>query len=140
MTHGAKAFFNSLPTIADVIHTSDINQAWLDNTYWEKVSSFTSFSQEQDWNFLSVEQRGELCRPAIEEAFKLFQTYPVPKIGLRQGLLYLAIKLSVSYGFKGVTYRALEEWFALGQTIGNHNYQVRFSARENESYLVAMHI
>jgi hypothetical protein len=90
-----------------------------------------------EWNELDEENRQVLCAPLLIETFRTFQRTVVPRVSLNQAMLYLVLRLVLEHKVAAGP-ALLAGWLATPLTVGNQRYEVRFSPRENESYLIVM--
>jgi len=91
----------------------------------------------QRWTELSREERKECLRQLTSQALETLRTTPVPKVSLYPALIYMALLIAMESGI----WANLEELHADLDAFSKELdtiYEVRFSRRENESYLIFM--
>ena len=89
------------------------------------------------WGELSRGERKERLRKLTSQAFETLRSTPVPKISTYPALIYMALLLVAENGI----WANLEELLADLDAFSKEPetvYEVRFSHRENESYLIFM--
>jgi hypothetical protein len=136
-TEAGVRFLSALPHIDDT-NFSDIGDEWLTSGFWT-VAVWRLLGTEplSKWNELDEENRQVLCAPLLIETFRTFQRTVVPRVSLTQAMLYLVLRLVLEHKVAaGPAF--LAGWLATPLTVGNQRYEVRFSPRENESYLIVM--
>jgi hypothetical protein len=134
-TETGKKFLSVLPRLGDG-QLSDVSGDWLESDFWMAVAC-ESMDKEalMRWDQVDAESRREVCAPLLEDIFKAFRHTAVPKVSLRQALLYLSVRLILEQQI-GAGPASLTEWLSASQTLDGRRYEVRFSPRENESYLI----
>jgi hypothetical protein len=136
-TETGRGFLSELPRLGDS-QLRDVSGDWLESDFWMAVAC-GSIDKEAlvRWDQVDGERRQEVCAPLLEDVFKAFRHTAVPKVSLTQALLYLGVRLVLEQGI-GAGPASLKTWLSAPQTLDGRRYEVRFSPRENESYLIVM--
>lgn len=136
-TETGRRFLSVLPSLGDS-QLRDVSGGWLESDFWMAVAwGFVDKEALTRWDQVGDERRREVCAPLFEEVFRAFRHTAVPKVSLTQALLYLSIRLILEQRI-GAGPASLTEWLSASQTLDRRRYEVRFSPRENESYLIVM--
>ena len=131
MTEGGIKFLAAVPRFGDE-QFCDVTSEWLQTGFWTAVGALLNLDPLPNWD-LPDDQIHQL----LAEAFKQFQYTAVPKVSLTQILLYLSVKLMLEHQIRASPI-TLREWLETEPVWKERQYKVRFSPRENESYLVAV--
>lgn len=117
----------------------DVTDSWFNTQFFSKVTpliiSPTNFRQWQD---VDDQVRQKACEKLLPAAFDTFQRTNIPKISLTQGVIYLCIRCVTELHLL-TNVEELIQWFQIPRILENYKYEVRISARENESYFVRRH-
>lgn len=113
----------------------EISTDWLQSEFWYFVIHLVYAHQKKRWNELDERGREDSMSPVMPAIFTAFQYTSIPKVSLTQALLFACIKLATEQGI-GVGPSELATWLSNAGSIAGRRYQVRISARENESYLI----
>lgn len=134
-TETGRRFLSAIPRLGDS-QLCDVSSGWLDSDFWVAAASGLIDKEAiMLWDQVDDERRREVCAPLLEEVFKAFRHTAVPKVSLTQALLYLSVRLVLDQGI-GAGPASLAKWLSASQTLDGCRYEVRFSPRENESYLI----
>ena len=128
-------FFSGLLTVGESgLH--DVSGNWLDADFWPLAaktvlqSHLLKFSKDIDdqTNF-------DICFPYIEEAFKTFRYTVVPKISLTEALLYVSLAVLIHEGVV-ISPASLSKWLETPRVFAHRQFEIRYSPRENERYVI----
>lgn len=128
-------FFSGLPTVGESgLH--DVSGNWLDADFWSLAANTVlqshppKFSKDIDelTNF-------DICIPYIEEAFKAFRYSVVPKISLTEALLYVSLAVLIQEGVV-ISPTSLSKWLETPRVFAHRQFEIRYSPRENERYVI----
>lgn len=127
-------FSQSLPKIQEMptFHTSP---KWLRNQFFGIAGQILMGTVDRHWTEIHDSERKELLYKLTFQAFETLRNTPTPKISLYPALIYMALLLMTNNGIAA----NLEELQADLNTFSKEpdtRYAVRFSHRENESYLI----
>ncbi len=135
---GQKLVEEILPKLPDS-NLLDVTDSWFNTHFFSKISpliiSTTGFQQ---WQHVDDKVRQEACREHLPAAFDKFRKTNIPKISLKQGAMYLCIRFVTELHLL-TNMQELTQWFQKPRIVGNYKYEVRTSARENESYFIRIH-
>ena len=134
---GAKGtdLLSAIPTLECGSFHHDITERWLASEYWEIAARTLAHIESQVyWERIDEEQKCNLAKPLLLEIFEVFRYSSVPKVSLTQALLYLGIRILLDHKII-VCPATLGDWLSLPRMIDRRRYAVRFSPRENESYI-----
>ncbi len=136
LTLTGRKFLSALPQ--GNIELRDVSGDWLDSDFWMAAAcTLPSMETLTRWDAVDDKTRREVCTPLLKAAFRAFRHTTVPKVSLKQALLYLSVRLLLEQHV-GANPASLTKWLAVPQTLDGRRYEVHFSPRENESYLVVM--
>ena len=127
-------FSQSLPKIQEtpIFHTSPV---WFRNQFFSIAGQVFVGTIDRQWTEIQKLERKELLYTLTFQAFETLRSTPTPKISLYPALIYMALLLITDNGITA----NLEELQADLDTFSKEpdtRYAVRFSQRENESYLI----
>ena len=125
-----KSFYLGLPRLQNT-NTADVSSDWIKGNLIETACK----ALFQDTSFQLIRSNGSLAdiiKEYLREAFKVFRTGSIPKVSLYPALLFLSLKLAATEGILA-NISDLEQWLSFH---GPPNFEIRISARENESYIV----
>ena len=136
LTEMGTQFSQSLPKIQEgqTFHTSP---AWLRKQFFGIVGQVFVGAVDPQWTDIQKLERKNLLYKLTFQTFETLRSTPTPKISLYPALIYMALLLMMDNGIAV----NLEELHADLNTFSkepNAQYAVRFSHRENESYLIFM--
>ena len=134
LTEMGMQFSQSLPKIQGVstFHTSP---AWLRKQFFGVAGQMLTGTIDRYWTEIHDLERKELLYKLTFQAFETLRSTPAPQISLYPVLIYMALLLITDNGIAA----NLEELHADLNTFSKEpdtRYAVRFSHRENESYLI----
>jgi hypothetical protein len=134
LTDSGRDLMKALPTLPN----SDlryVTQLWLRNNYFSSTGPAISGQKGQRWQDISKREQRERLLILTSEAFNALRTSPVPKVSLLPVLLFVTLSLAAD-----------DLWLEIDELKGELEHQanqagipfeVRFSHRENESYLIS---
>lgn len=133
-SEGGQLLFSALATSHDL---SDVTDDWVDADFWKLAAKiFNKRKSWITWQRMSDPKRRDVLGGLLSDTFKTFRYTFVPKVSASQALLYLSIRLIIDHGILGSP-ACLSSWLASSQVLNGRVYELRYSARENESYLLA---
>ena len=127
-------FYKNLPKIREGIPAVHRN-AWLRNSFFGVVGQIFTDEPARTWSKIKPEEKKELLNKLAFGALETLRSTPIPKISLYPALIYMVLLLTVDNGIAA----NLEEIRAdldMFSKDSDTQYAVRFSHRENESYLI----
>ena len=134
-TEAERRFLSVLPRLGGS-QLRDVSRDWLESNFWMAATwGLVDKEALTRWDQVDDERRREVCAPLLERVFRAFRHTAVPKVSLTQALLYLSVKLILEEGIVAGP-ASLTKWLSASQTLDGRRYEVRFSPRENESYLI----
>lgn len=108
---------------------------WMNEGFFSTMGTILARVVGKKWSDLSkAEMDGHLLQET-QEAFDLLRTSSAPKVSLQPALIYIALKLASKNKIWVDTYSLRKELEERAND-SNFTYDVRFSYRENESYLI----
>ena len=127
-------FSQSLPKIQETptFHTSPV---WLREHFFGIAGQMFVGAADRQWTDIQKLERKELLYKITFQAFETLRSTPTPRISLYPALIYMALLLMTDNGIAA----NLEELQTDLNTFSKETdarYAVRFSHRENESYLI----
>ncbi len=128
LTEMGTRFSRYLPTF----HTSPV---WLRKKFFGIAGQVLMGTIDQQWTEIQKLERKELLYKLIFQVFKTLRSTPTPKISLYPALIYMALLLTTDKGI-AVNLEELHADLNAFSKESNARYAVRFSHRENESYLI----
>lgn len=135
LTLQGSQFLDALPTaVGSNIHQA--GTAWCRNTFFSAAAPILSGQHGCNWSDLPANERHDLLDDLTPRAFAILRTSPAPKVSLYPSLMYIALVLAS----ENVVWANIEELQRDLDTYGREassRYEVRFSHRENEAYLIA---
>ena len=134
LTEMGMQFSQFLPKIQGVstFHTSP---AWLRKQFFGIVGQMLMSTIDRQWTDIQKLEKKELLCKLTSQALETLRGTPTPRISLYPALIYMALLLMTDNGIAA----NLEELQADLDTFSKEpdtRYAVRFSHRENESYLI----
>lgn len=116
---------------------SDVSGEWLDSVFWEGALGELLYDELlQDWDEVDETALHGILTGLLKDAFQAFRYSRIPKVSLSQALLCLSMRLILEHQIAASPTR-LTMWLSSPQVLNGRRYEVRFSPRENESYLLA---
>ena len=127
-------FSQSLPKIQGMptFHTSPV---WLRNQFFSIAGQVFTGTIDRKWTEVQKLERKELLYKLTFQAFKTLRITPTPKISLYPALIYMALLLIVDNRI-GANLEELHKDLDIFSKDPDTRYEVRFSHRENEAYLI----
>lgn len=127
-------FSQSLPKIQEtpIFHTSPV---WFRNQFFSIAGQVFVGTIDRQWTEIQKLERKELLYKLTFQTFETLRSTPAPKISLYPALIYMALLLITDNGIAA----NLEELYSdlnMFSKEPDTRYAVRFSHRENESYLI----
>jgi len=136
LTEAGHRFLEALPRAENGAFT-DMTNEWLTSDFWlVAASELLNIKPFTRWDQANETDRQEVCTHLLKECFREFQYTVVPKVSLSQALLYLSVKLILEHKI-GAAPDCLREWLSSPKVLDDRRYEVRFSPRENASYVIA---
>ena len=134
LTEMGMQFSKFLPKIQGVstFHTSP---AWLREQFFGMAGKVCVGAVDRQWTDIHRLEKKELLYKITFQALEVLRSTPTPRISLYPALIYMALLLMTDNGIAA----NLEELHADLNTFSKEpdtRYAVRFSHRENESYLI----
>ncbi|MXV82229.1 MAG: hypothetical protein F4X56_00770 [Gammaproteobacteria bacterium] len=134
LTETGIRFSQYLPKIQEtqVFHTSPV---WLRKQFFGITGQIFMGTIDRHWTEIHDSERKDLLYELTFQAFETLRSTPTPRISLYPALIYMALLLNTDNGIAA----NLEELQADLDTFSKEpdtRYAVRFSHRENESYLI----
>jgi len=111
--------------------------SWLRCNFFGVAGPIFADKDGQRWAELSREERKERLRNLMSQAFETLRTTPVPKVSLYPALIYMALLIAMESGIWANLDELHADLDAFSKELDTV-YEVRFSRRENESYLIFM--
>ena len=136
LTPSGRCFLATLP------HTghngfSDITSEWLESVFWEVATGeLLGIKPLKDWDEVDETALHAILTGLLKDAFQTFRYSRIPKVSLSQALVCLSMRLILEHQIAASPTR-LTMWLSSPQVLDGPRYEVRFSPRENESYLLA---
>lgn len=127
-------FYTSVPKYSTLAF-SDVSDQWLQKGFWIENSEEITGQDLMDWESENPSMVQTLSK-ALAHSFQDFQYTPIPKVSLSQILFYLSIYLITEFDTIICPADVLS-WLQTSPVWQTRRYQVRLSARENESFLIA---
>ena len=134
LTEIGTQFSQSLPKIQEMqaFHTSPV---WLRNQFFGIAGQVLMGTIDRQWTEIQKLERKELLYKLTFQAFKTLRSTPTPKISLYPALIYMALLLTADSRI-AVNLEELHADLEAFSKESDTRYAVRFSHRENESYLI----
>ena len=134
LTEMGTQFSQSLPRIQGMstFHTSPM---WLRNQFFGIAGRVFRGTIDRKWTEVQKLERKELLYKLTFQAFKTLRSTSIPKISLYPALIYIALLLTVDNRI-GANLEELHTDLDMFSKDPNTQYEVRFSHRENEAYLI----
>ena len=134
LTEVGTEFFQAFPKIqgTPIFHTSP---AWLRNQFFGIAGRVLIDTVDRQWTEIQKLERKNLLYKLTLQAFEVLRRTPTPKISLYPALIYIALLLVTDNGIV-VNLEELHADLNMFSKEPDTRYAVRFSHRENESYLI----
>ncbi len=118
----------------------DVTDSWFDVQYFTEITPLifpsTGFKY---WQEVDDNVRVAICTEYLPKAFELFRQSTVPKVSLKQTVMYLCFRFGRKLNLIA-NISDLIQWLQTPRILDNYIYEVRISARENESYIVRRNV
>ena len=127
-------FYKNLPKTQEGIPAVHMD-AWLRNSFFGIVGQIFVDEPERAWSDIQPQEKEELLSKLAFGALETLRSTPTPKISLYPALIYMVILLITNNRIRvnlGDLHKDLDA-FSQGP---DRRYEVRFSHRENEAYLI----
>lgn len=134
LTEMGTRFSQSLPKIQEMptFHTSP---KWLRNQFFGMAGQMLMGATDRQWTEIHDLERKDLLYKLTFQAFETLRNTPTPKISLYPTLIYMALLLTTDNRI-AVNLEELHTDLDAFSKEPDTQYAVRFSHRENESYLI----
>ena len=134
LTEMGTQFFHSLPKIQErqAFHTSPV---WLRKQFFGIVGQMLMSTIDRQWTDIQKLEKKELLCKLTSQALETLQGTPTPRISLYPALIYMALFLMTDNGIAANLEELQADLDAFSKE-PDTRYAVRFSHRENESYLI----
>lgn len=140
LTETAKKLLKVLPTLSNShIHIPDVTDTWFDAHYFTEMTPLIIPSIGfKFWQEIDDRVRATICKEHLPKAFEQLRQSNVPKISLKQTVLFLCLRFGKDLNLIA-NIKDLIQWLQVPRILDNYIYEVRISARENESYIIRRH-
>lgn len=134
LTEMGRQFSQSLPKIQEtpIFHTSPV---WLRAQFFGIAGQILMGTIDRHWTEIQKLERRELLDKLTFQVFQTLRSTSIPKISLSPALIYMALLLITNNGI-AVNLEELQADLNTFSKEPDTQYAVRFSHRENESYLI----
>ena len=135
LTAKGHQFYQLLPRLPEtdcIVHTSP---AWLQQHFFGVAGRTLLGGTDRKWAEIQRLEQKELLGNLANQAFETLRSTPTPKIALYPALFYMALFLLTEHGI-GANLDELHKALDTSARALDSRYEVRFSRRENESYLI----
>lgn len=134
LTEMGAQFSQSLPKIQEIqaFHTSS---TWLRSQFFSIAGWVLTDTIDRQWTDMEKLERKELLYKLTFRTFETLRSTPTPKISLYPALIYMALLLTTNNRI-AVNLEELHTDLNAFSKESDARYAVRFSHRENESYLI----
>ena len=109
--------------------------AWLRNSFFGVVGQIFTDEPERLWTEIQPQEKKELLNKLTFRALETLRSTPIPKISLYPALIYMILLLIVGNKI-GANLEELQTDLDMFSKDPDTQYEVRFSHRENEAYLI----
>ena len=127
-------FYTDLPKIQERIPAVHMN-SWLRNSFFGVVGQIFTDEPERMWSEIQPLEKKELLNKLAFWALETLRSTPTPKISLYPALIYMVLLLTTNNRIR-VNLGELHTDLDMFSKDPDTQYEVRFSHRENESYLI----
>ncbi len=134
LTAGGKQIHELLPKFPGT-SLSTLSFSWIRNAFFKCVGPALSNQVGDYWKDIPFPDKIAHIRNMMSQAFAMLRTTPTPKISLYPALLYIALTLAAEFCIWVDIEDILQSLLAYSQE-PDTIYEVRFSNRENESYVI----
>ena len=134
LTAKGHQFYQLLPRLkgTNSLHTSP---SWLQQHFFGVAGRTLLGGTERAWTEIPELEKKELLCNLANQASETLRSTPTPKIALYPALIYMALFLLTEHGI-GANIDELHSDLDTFSKDSGSPYEVRFSYRENESYLI----
>ena len=108
---------------------------WLRNSFFGVVGQIFTDESEHPWSEIQSLEKKQLLNKFAFQALETLRSTPTPKISLYPALIYMALLLTVDNRI-AVNLKELHTDLDMFSKDPDTQYEVRFSYRENEAYLI----
>jgi len=128
-------FFSGLPTVGKPgLH--DVSGNWLDADFWSLAANTVLQSRLLKYSKdIDDQMYCDIFIPYLEDAFKAFRYTVVPKISLTEALLYISLAVLIQEGVV-ISPTSLSKWLETPRVFAHRQFEIRYSPRENERYVI----
>ena len=134
LTTMGSLFYKNLPKIQEGIPAVHMN-AWLRSNFFSVAGRIFTEGPELLWSEIQPLKKKELLNKLTFRALETLRSTPIPKISLYPALIYMALLL-IADNKIAVNLGELHADLDMFSKDPDTRYEVRFSHRENESYLI----
>ena len=127
-------FYKNLPKIQEGIPAVHMN-AWLQNSFFGVVGQIFTDEPTRAWSKIQPEEKKEKLNKLASRALETLRSTRTPKISLYPALIYIVLLLITDDRIR-VNLGELHEDLETFSKEPDTRYEVRFSHRENEAYLI----
>lgn len=114
----------------------DVTDKWLSHDFWSaSTAAIVEVLEPKLWSHIDEADKDKFLLEPLREVFQFFRYSVVPRVSLAQATIYLSSRLLLDQHVL-VSPDDLQTWLS-SRKIGKWHYQVRYSPRENESYILA---
>lgn len=132
----AAMFLSNLPQLSDA-QVYDVTTIWLSAAFWSSIACMLWDAQTlSDWEAVDEHEQVRLMTALLQDTFSSFRSTFVTKVSLSQALMYMCVRALLDHRIV-VSPSQLQEWLSPSRVLNGRRYNVRFSSRENESYVLA---
>ena len=127
-------FYKNLPKIQEGIPAIHMD-AWLRKSFFGVVGQIFTDEPARTWSEIQPEHKKEQLNKLASRALETLRSTPTPKISLYPALIYMVLLLITSDRIRVNLVELHEDLETFSKESGTR-YEVRFSHRENEAYLI----
>ena len=127
-------FYMDLPKIQEGIPAVHMN-AWLRKSFFGIVGQIFTDESARAWSEIQPEEKKEQLNKLASRALETLRSTPIPKISLYPALIYMTLLLIVDNRISA-NLEELHTDLDMFSKDPDTKYEVRFSYRENEAYLI----
>jgi hypothetical protein len=114
---------------------SYVEKGWIRANFFGVAGPVIMGQAGKPWRNLSQNEKNSLLRDLVSQGFNALRSSPTPKVSLLPILLFVAISLAANHQI-WINLNELREEMEHSSKEPNSLFEVRFSNRENESYLI----
>ena len=127
-------FYKNLPKIREGMPAVHMD-AWLRNSFFGVVGQIFTDEPKRAWSEIQPLEKKELLNKLTFRALETLRSTPIPKISLYPALIYMTLFLIVDNRISA-NLEELHTDLDIFSKYPDARYEVRFSHRENEAYLI----